>query len=70
MISKNDKSTNEITQFTYDAENKLIELTKPGLTGTYKYNGLSRRIEKNVNGLITKYIYDRDSILLEYDGNN
>ena len=36
-------------------------------TISYKYDALGRRIQKNVDGTITKYIYDRGSILLEFD---
>ncbi|MCA9498151.1 MAG: RHS repeat-associated core domain-containing protein, partial [Nitrospira sp.] len=39
-------------------------------TVTYKYDGLGRRIEKNVAGSITRYVYDGEDILLEYDGTN
>jgi RHS repeat-associated protein len=31
---------------------------------------LGRRIEKNVNGKITRYVYDNEDIILEYDGEN
>ena len=34
---------------------------------TYAYDPLGRRIEKNVNGTITRYLYDQEDILLEYD---
>mgnify|MGYP006270604935 CR=1 FL=1 len=37
---------------------------------TYKYDPFGRRIEKNVNGTLTKYLYDDNSIILEYDGND
>lgn len=37
---------------------------------SYRYDGLGRRIEKNVNGAVTRYIYDGEDILLEYDGTN
>jgi len=40
------------------------------MTATYRYDGLGRRIEKNVNGVIKRYIYDGENILLEYDGSN
>ena len=30
----------------------------------------NRRIEKNVDGVITRYVYDRGNIHLEYDGDN
>ena len=39
-------------------------------TISYKYDAFNRRIEKNVNGTITRYVYDRGNIHLEYDGNN
>jgi hypothetical protein len=35
---------------------------------THRYDGLGRRIEKNVNGKITRYVYDNEDIILEYDG--
>ena len=34
----------------------------------YRYDGLDRRIEKDANGAITRYVYDGSYILLEYDG--
>lgn len=67
---KTEKNTNEITDFTYDPENRLIIFSKPGVTASYKYDGLGRRIEKNVNGNIKRYVYDGFDLLLEYDGNN
>ncbi|MCX5719089.1 MAG: hypothetical protein NT055_03830, partial [Nitrospirae bacterium] len=33
-------------------------------------DSFGRRIEKNVNGTITKYVYDNEDIITEYDGNN
>jgi len=41
-----------------------------GRINTYKYDPFGRRIEKNVNGTITKYLYDNEDILLEYDATN
>ncbi len=37
---------------------------------TYKYDALGRRIQKNVNDTITNYVYDRSSILLEFNAQN
>jgi RHS repeat-associated protein len=45
-------------------------VTKPGMTASYKYDPFGRRIEKNVNEAITKYLYDEEDIIVEYDGNN
>jgi RHS repeat-associated protein len=40
------------------------------MTVTYRYDGLGRRIEKNVNGVITRYVYDKEDILSEFNGSN
>jgi RHS repeat-associated protein len=65
------------TQYTYDAENRLIQVQEfaagssmPIATSTYRYDGLGRRIEKVANGQTKRYIYDGEDILLEYDGTN
>jgi len=70
LVEKTNKSTLEVTQYTYDAENRLIQIDKPGTTATYRYDGLGQRIEKNVNGVITRYVYNNQDIILEFDGSN
>ncbi|HRB17853.1 MAG TPA: RHS repeat-associated core domain-containing protein [Nitrospira sp.] len=68
-------ATGNYTQYTYDAENRLIKVEDfaagnptPAFTSTYRYDGLGRRIEKVANGQTKRYIYDGEDILLEYDG--
>jgi RHS repeat-associated protein len=34
----------------------------------YRYDGLGRRIEKDVDGTVTQFLYDGSDILLEHDG--
>ncbi len=63
------------TTYTWDSENRLTGISgfQPNcsaLSASYKYDPFGRRIEKNVNGIATKYLYDGEDILLEYDGNN
>jgi RHS repeat-associated protein len=60
--------------YTWNAADQLTSITKKGETkafATYKYDDDDRRIEKNVNGTITRFYYDGDSInpLYETDGN-
>jgi RHS repeat-associated protein len=43
-------------------------ISEQGSVISYKYDGLGRRIEKNVDGKITRYVYDNEDIILEYDG--
>jgi RHS repeat-associated protein len=57
-----------VTNYTWDAENQLVRVDLPdGGVVAYKYDPFGRRIEKNVNGTITAYLYDGNAILLELD---
>jgi len=57
--------------YRFDAENQLIEIKENIATiAGYRYDGLGRRIEKDVGGTITRYVYDNEDIVLEYDGAN
>ena len=59
------------TTYQYNAKNCLIGINKPdGAVITYRYDPFGRRIEKNVNGTITRYFYDGQNILYELDGSN
>jgi len=56
------------TTYTYDAANRLAAANQPGSsTVTYKYDPLGRRIEKSVDGVVTRYLYDGNRVLLEQD---
>jgi YD repeat-containing protein len=69
LIKKVEKATGRTTTYSYDAENQLISvISEQGSVISYKYDGLGRRIEKNVDGKITRYVYDNEDIILEYDG--
>lgn len=69
MISKMDVSGT--TTYQYDAENRLMGINKPdGAVIAYRYDPFGRRIEKNVNGTITRYLYDGEDILYDLDGSN
>jgi RHS repeat-associated protein len=58
--------TGAVTTYTYDAESRLIRIDLPsGGVSEYRYDGLGRRIEKNVNGQATRYVYDNEDILFE-----
>ena len=71
MIRKTRRATGEQTTFTYNAGNQLVGITLPNGTAiSYFYDGLGRRIEKNVNGAVTRYLYDGERMLWELDGSN
>jgi RHS repeat-associated protein len=46
----------------------LIRVDRPGIVAEYHYDALGRRIEKVVNGVSTRYIYDNEDIVVEVDG--
>lgn len=70
LIQKINRTTSQLTTYGYDPENRLVQVTFPGMAVSYKYDSFGRRIEKNINGAITQYLYDDEDIILEYDGNN
>lgn len=67
LTRKTERATGGVTAYTYDAENQLTNISFPnGTAASYRYDGIGRRIEKNVNGQITRYVYDGMDILAEY----
>ena len=74
MIRKTAKVGGAVTQYEYDAENKLVRfVSSTGATANYKYDGLGRRVEKEVitgSTTTTRYVYDNEDILLELNGAN
>jgi RHS repeat-associated protein len=71
QIQKTNKVTGLSTHFEYDAEDRLIGIVPADVSGVnYRYDGLGRRIEKDVAGVITRYLYDNEDILLELDEND
>jgi len=56
------------TLYAYDFENRLTDVSFSDMVVHYKYDPFGRRIEKNVDGTITKYVYDGPNIVTQYDG--
>jgi RHS repeat-associated protein len=58
-----------VTEYSWDVLNRLTRIDNAdGSYAAYRYDAQGRRIEKDVNGALTRYVYDGDAILLEYDG--
>lgn len=65
------RSDNAQTSYTFNAFGQLTGINGPnGLVVGYRYDAVGRRIEKNVGGQITRYIYDGAHIRLELNGSN
>ena len=58
------------TNYTWDVRNRLtgiggFNVDCSSLTASFKYDALNRRIEKTINGVMTKYLYDGADIIQE-----
>jgi RHS repeat-associated protein len=73
LTLKTPKTPGPFTSYEYDAENKLVRAVINGTIANYKYDGLGRRVEKEVISVgttVTRYVYDNEDILLELNGSN
>jgi len=68
--TRTEKATNTAMTYAYDGEHQLIGVTAPSLVASYRYDGLGRRIEKTVNGVSTRAVYDQEDLVMEFDGTN
>jgi RHS repeat-associated protein len=50
---------------TWDARNRLVAQSGPGLSASFQYDALGRRISKTVNGQTTQFLYDGNDIIAE-----
>ncbi|MFC1858852.1 RHS repeat-associated core domain-containing protein [Thermodesulfobacteriota bacterium] len=70
LTQKTNTSSGEITTYSYNSENQLTGITTPGSTVSYYYDGLGRRICKEVDGVKTHYVYDEEDILVVLDNSH
>ncbi|MGA1839033.1 MAG: MopE-related protein [bacterium] len=68
LTRKTNKSTGQATNYTYNSENRLIGINTSNNNIFYYYDGLGRRICKEVNGVKTYYIYDDEDIIFILNG--
>jgi RHS repeat-associated protein len=69
LTTKTAKVGGAVTGYTWDAQDQLIQITRPDAAiVAYAYDALGRRIEKNVAGVVTRYVYDGEDIYIETDG--
>jgi len=66
IIRKTNKKTGETKTFSYDWENRLIRVESPDKVIHYRYDPFGQRIEMEVNGKVSRYVYDIANINLEY----
>jgi RHS repeat-associated protein len=67
LISKTEKATLKKTRFEWYANGRLKKVLLPnGREVTFTYDALGRRVSKNFNGVITRWVYDGDRPLHEW----
>lgn len=53
--------------YTYDEENRLVSTSGAG-TSSFKYDPLGRLYEVSLSGTTTRFLYDGDALVAEYNG--
>ncbi len=61
QLATETKTTTQV----WDSQNRLIASQAPGKSLTFKYNAQGNRVEKAVDGIITRYLYEGKHCLLE-----
>ena len=69
LVSKISQSTGQATTYTWNTSNWLTAITGPGLTASFAYDALGRRIGKTVNGQSVGFLYDGSQVIAELAGN-
>ena len=55
---------------TYDFENRLASFVTSSVTANYLYDPQGRRLQKTVNSVVTRYLWDGATMIAELDGTN
>ena len=67
LTRKTFKSNSNHTDYTYDAENRLVSVDG-GATAQYRYDHQNRRVTKIIGGAWTHYIWEGSRVIGEHDG--
>jgi RHS repeat-associated protein len=67
MTVRVEKASGDSTKYTWDIENRLVKVERPGTVVEYVYGPLGRRLAKVVNGLRNEFRYDGEDLIVEMD---
>jgi RHS repeat-associated protein len=56
------------TTYTWNSRDQLTNISGPGLTASFQYDGVGRRKSKTVNGTATNFLYDKRNVVQELNG--
>lgn len=65
---QNTADLSDATIYQWDARNRLTNISGPGITASFNYDPLGRRIQRTVNGTTTSYLYDGSQAIGEVRG--
>jgi RHS repeat-associated protein len=74
LLEEKDPVTGETKKYYYDSENRMTgyehypAVTSPAdIVATYTYDIFDRRLQKNVNGVVTNFFWEDDNLAYELD---
>jgi RHS repeat-associated protein len=74
MTQELNKLTGETKKYYYDSENRMIQfehqasdISPVDIMATYKYDIFGRRLRKDVNGAVTNFFWENDTMTYELD---
>lgn len=56
------------TMYTWNSREQLTNISGPGLTASFQYDGVGRRKQKAINGTVTNFLYDKLNVVQELNG--
>ena len=69
LVSKTEQGgAGAVTNYSWDARNRLSGISAPGLTASFEYDALGRRSSKTVNGQTIGFVYDGAQAIGEVTG--
>ena len=57
--------SDDVNTYTWDARNRLVNISGPNVNASFQYDALGRRTSKTVNGNTTSFLYDEANIVQE-----
>lgn len=68
LVAKTSRADGSVTRYSYDVLHQLVRVDFPGGGfASYRYDALGRRVEKNVDGEIRRFVHDGSNLVLELD---
>ncbi len=61
-------TSNGVTTFGFDPENRMLSASKTGMSAVYPYDPLGRRVAKSINGVSTATLFGGDSEIGDIEG--